>query len=116
MSSERVAALTLLRTEYLETSTLLLTVGEAAELLDLNRTPRLFCKRWRTRVFWRSHPMAALAGRRTGGEQLPGHRRHQKWRERLTWMAFRPQGASAADLAAALPAVRAESHRRHTHG
>ena len=55
MSSERVdAALALLRTEYLETSTLLLTVGEAAELLDLNRTPRpwLFCKRWRTRVFW----------------------------------------------------------------
>ena len=39
MSSERVdAALVLLRTEYLETSTLLLTVGEAAELLDLTRT------------------------------------------------------------------------------
>ena len=39
MSSERVdAALALLRTEYLETSTLLLTVVEAAELLDLTRT------------------------------------------------------------------------------
>ena len=61
--------------------------------------------------FLGSHPMAALAGCRTGGEQLPVHRRHQKWRP-LTWMAFRPRGASAADLAAALPAVRAESHRR----
>ena len=50
--------------------TLLLTIGEASKLLDLNRTPRpgLFCKRWRTRVFWRSHPMAALAGRRTAAE------------------------------------------------
>ena len=42
MSSERVdAALTSLRTEYLETPTLLLTVGEAAELLDLTRTAAL---------------------------------------------------------------------------
>ena len=39
MSSERVdAALALLRAEYLETPTLLLTVGQAAELLDLTRT------------------------------------------------------------------------------
>ena len=39
MSSKRVdAALALLRAEYLETPTLLLTVGEAAELLDLTRT------------------------------------------------------------------------------
>ena len=39
MSSERVdAALALLRAEYLETPTLLLTAGEAAELLDLTRT------------------------------------------------------------------------------
>ena len=39
MLSERVdAALALLRAEYLETPTLLLTVGEAAELLDLTRT------------------------------------------------------------------------------
>ena len=39
MSSERVdAALALLRAEYLETPTLRLTVGEAAELLDLTRT------------------------------------------------------------------------------
>ena len=39
MSSERIdAALALLRAEYLETPTLLLTVGEAAELLDLTRT------------------------------------------------------------------------------
>ena len=36
MSSERVdAALALLRAEYLETPILLLTVGEAAELLEL---------------------------------------------------------------------------------
>ena len=36
MSSERVdAALALLRAEYLETPNLLLTAGEAAELLDL---------------------------------------------------------------------------------
>ena len=42
MSSERVdAALASLRTEYLETPTLLLTVGEAAELLDLTRTAAL---------------------------------------------------------------------------
>ena len=27
--------------------------------------------------------MAALAGRRTGGEQLPVHRRQQKWHDRL---------------------------------
>ena len=39
MLSERVdAALALLRAEYLETPTLLLTAGEAAELLDLTRT------------------------------------------------------------------------------
>ena len=39
MSSERVdAALALLRAEYLETPHLLLTAGEAAELLDLTRT------------------------------------------------------------------------------
>ena len=39
MSPERVAAaLALLRAEHLETPTLLLTVGEAAELLDLTRT------------------------------------------------------------------------------
>ena len=39
MSSERIdTALALLRAEYLETPTLLLTVGEAAELLDLTRT------------------------------------------------------------------------------
>ncbi len=42
MSSERIdAALALLRAEYLETPTLLLTVGEAAELLDLTRTAAL---------------------------------------------------------------------------
>ena len=42
MSSERVdAALASLRTEYLETPTLLLTVGEAAKLLDLTRTAAL---------------------------------------------------------------------------
>ena len=34
--------------------------------------PWLFCKRWRTLVFWRSHPMAALAGRRAGFEQPRG--------------------------------------------
>ena len=39
MLSERVdAALALLRAEYLETPTLLLTVREAAELLNLTRT------------------------------------------------------------------------------
>ena len=39
MLSERIdAGLTLLRAEYLETPTLLLTVGEAEELLDLTRT------------------------------------------------------------------------------
>ena len=39
MSSERIeAALELLRAEYLETPNLLLTAGEAAELLDLTRT------------------------------------------------------------------------------
>ena len=39
MLSERIkAALALLLAEYLETPTLLLTVGEAAELLDLTRT------------------------------------------------------------------------------
>ena len=39
MLSERIeAAPALLRAEYIETPTLLRTVGEAAELLDLNRT------------------------------------------------------------------------------
>ena len=39
MLSDRVeAALQLLRVEYLETPTLLLTAGEAAERLDINRT------------------------------------------------------------------------------
>ena len=39
MSSDNIEdALLLLRAEYLETPNLLMTTGEAAELLDLNRT------------------------------------------------------------------------------
>ena len=85
MLSERGdAALALLRAEYLETPTLLLTVGQAAELLDLTRTAAVaVLQALENSVFWRSHPMAALAGRLTGGEQLPWHRRQQKWPERL---------------------------------
>ena len=84
MSSERIeAALELLRAEYLETPNLLLTAGEAADYwTSLALWPWRFCKRWRIRFFLRSHPTAALACRRTGGEQPKEHRRQRNGPER----------------------------------
>ena len=84
MSSERVdAALALLRAEYFETPTLLLTVEQAAELLDLTRTAAVAVLQALENSDFLALTPDGRFGRRTGGEQLPVHRRKQKGPDRL---------------------------------
>ena len=76
MSSERIDnALQLLRAEYLDTPDLLLTPGEAAELLDVDRTTALaLLEALEDSGFLVLTSDGGSADRKTGGEQPPVRR------------------------------------------